>query len=620
MSKETAGQVLAQVQEPLRKLMYADSSLLAFQLLVWAHLAATDKLEVGSAGAPSLLTAAGINETLMRLSMSEGVLGQAFSDAPRNAQLAGDYVLFAAKTAMTLVESGIFERFSPADIAADLLGETRGFEFGVPMELAELMVNLTVGAEQQSLYCPWEAGGQFIASLLEHDELRIHAETQYASAMPTLLSFFRHARTDVVNTNPLRSPSAVAGGYLEKFDATVSFPTIEFGSDDELVAQDLYGRFPVKEATNTGLKVQHILAQTAGTAAIVVPNSFVFGTGKDMKVREYLLNKGWVEAAIALPGGIFRGTSMPTTLLVLNTQTVRHKVAFIDATQPYFQKNHGKGKVTLENTDCIIEYFKQHVRLADENDETPALNHSQALLVALEDVFANGASLDASRYVVTDEVRSDMVLLENKRKVALEDVAQLLNPIPNKDRNTEVPEGIEVFEVGAADLPAAGYIRRPEKNVKVRVSSRRSGKTDEVFLRPFDLVLIVKGSTGKIGIVPDGVPPPGEGGWIAGQSAVVLRAANPEVDLRGLGLWLRMQMGQRILDSIKSGATIPMISIATLRKLEVWAAMLDVWVQGSVGVLEQEQALQIEIEELQDSQANVSQVFLNQLIEDLKKN
>ena len=65
------------------------------------------------------------------------------------------------------------------------------------------------------------------------------------------------------------------------------------------------------------------------------------------------------------------------------------------------------------------------------------------------------------------------------------------------------------------------------------------------FLRSADIVLTIRGSTGKVGIVPDEVPGPGPGGWVAGSSATILRARpGTHVDPRALFLLLRSPLGQ----------------------------------------------------------------------------
>ena len=604
MSSENAGQVLLQVQDLLRKspLSSNESGLLAFQLLAWAHLSAQSELEQNTTiDAALAYGATGIVDALSRLALIDGPLGQAFGDAPRRAQFSGDYIVSAVTAAKRLAEGGIFERYSPAEVAAVPL-QSNAELFTVPSEVAELMVRLTSSDTLHSVYCPWESSGQFVGTLLDKD-VRLYVETPFSTPMPALLSLFRSAPTEIILNDPLRSPSAIKGGHLEKFGASLSVPPWNMSVTDEVVVTDLYGRFPVKKATGNGLHVQHIVAQTEGKAAIIVPNSFLFGPGRDREVREFLLSKGWVQAVIALPAGLFINTNLTSALLLLDTRASAISVGFVDATQSFFSKTLTKGRVTLANIDAIESF-------CNESDSQPALaNELDSTLVArssVAEILANEASLQVDRYVLATKQRAMQAALRSIQTVALEQVVNVLNPIPNKDRGVDSPSTIGVYEVGAVDLPSAGYIRKPERHLQVQLSSRRSGNSDDVFLRPYDLVLIVKGSTGKIGIVPGNVPPPGEGGWIAGQSAVVLRAMNGDVDLRGLGLWLRSNLGQQLLESIKSGATIPMMSIATLRRLKV-IALIPQWTQLAIEVLDQEDELQYQIEVLRDRQASIAE-------------
>jgi ADP-heptose:LPS heptosyltransferase len=103
---------------------------------------------------------------------------------------------------------------------------------------------------------------------------------------------------------------------------------------------------------------------------------------------------------------------------------------------------------------------------------------------------------------------------------------------------------------------------------KDSIDSNLAKRYEDCFLRPLDIVLIVKGSVGKIGLVPFEVPAPGNGGWVAGQSAIVLRV-HPEYCAQSLFVQLRSQMGQALLDSIVSGATIKLIQLRELMKLEI---------------------------------------------------
>lgn len=611
MSSDNAGQVLLQVQDLLRKspLNPNESGLLAFQLLAWAHLSVQNKLQQdASIDAALAFGASGIVEALARLALVDGPIGQAFGDAPRYAQFSGDYIVSAATAAKRLAEGGIFERFSAADVAIAPLQSSADL-FTVPGEVAHLMVRLISNDVLRSVYCPWESSGQFVGSMLDCDA-RLYVEAPYQTPMPALFSLFRDSPTDIVLTDPLRSPSAVKGGHLEKFDAALSVPPWNMSANEDVALADLYGRFPIQKATGNGLHVQHIVAQTEGKAAVIVPNSFLFGPGRDREVREYLLGKGWIKAVIALPAGLFNSTSIPSTLLLLDTQKSSRDVNFVDATQPYFTKAVTKGRMTLANTDAILEFC------IGSSAEPPLVGELDGTLAARIDagaIVGNDASLQVDRYVIANEQRAMRAALSRMHTVEMGDIVNVLNPIPNKDRGVDSPTAFEVYEVGAVDLPSFGYIRTPERKIHVKLSTRRSGNSDDVFLRPYDLVLVVKGSTGKIGIVPDNVPPPGPGGWIAGQSAVVLRATNLDVDLRGLGLWLRSKLGQQLLDSIKSGASIPMVSIATLRRLNV-IALIPAWTQLAIEVLEREDELQYQIENLKDQQASIAEQLWNELL------
>ena len=306
-------------------------------------------------------------------------------------------------------------------------------------------------------------------------------------------------------------------------------------------------------------------------------------------------------------------------MLVLNTQAHHRRVGFVDASLPHFRVSMGKGRVSLQNTGLVVEFCRQ---LRVESDIQAAAGRQEegpyTQAVSLEAILDNDATLDVGRYVIPEQQREAQARMETLPTATLEEVVRILIPIPNRDRGVNATEGVEALEVGAADLPSAGYIRSPEKSVSVRLATKRSGDAMDIFLRPRDVLLVVKGTVGKIGIVPDNVPPPGDGGWIAGQSFVVLRGAKPGVDLRGLGLWLRSKMGQQVLDGIKTGATIPMMSISTLRKLKVFALNAPL-TEAAVEILEQEEELQWQIESLQDKQAGIAEDFWKELLAQLQQ-
>ena len=71
-------------------------------------------------------------------------------------------------------------------------------------------------------------------------------------------------------------------------------------------------------------------------------------------------------------------------------------------------------------------------------------------------------------------------------------------------------------------------------------------------------------------------------------------------------------MGRKLLDGIRSGAAIQMLSINELRRLGVIAG-LNAWTDMAIDVLEEEDDLQHQIEILQDKQASIAEDLWEQL-------
>jgi type I restriction enzyme M protein len=158
-----------------------------------------------------------------------------------------------------------------------------------------------------------------------------------------------------------------------------------------------------------------------------------------------------------------------------------------------------------------------------------------------------------------------------------------------------VDSGLDVLEIGVADIPDRGYIDQPIKSTLL----------DEVipnnFAKHNDIVVIYKGSIGKVGIVPSNVPAPGKDGWILGQSAIILRVFSDEIDPNSLLVYLRSEIGQSLLKSITSGSTIPFIKLSDLKELRI--IVPDVKTNEKISKkLKKEEDISQQIKELQEQQ------------------
>lgn len=56
-----------------------------------------------------------------------------------------------------------------------------------------------------------------------------------------------------------------------------------------------------------------------GTMAIVLPHGVLFRGAAEGKIRQALIEKNYLDAVIGLPANLFYGTSIPTVILVFNS-------------------------------------------------------------------------------------------------------------------------------------------------------------------------------------------------------------------------------------------------------------------------------------------------------------
>ncbi len=154
-------------------------------------------------------------------------------------------------------------------------------------------------------------------------------------------------------------------------------------------------------------------------------------------------------------------------------------------------------------------------------------------------------------------------------------------------------------EVLASDIPEFGVTLSASKEALFDLDSPRAST---YFLQPNDLLIAVKGSIGKVGIVSN-PPTAGEGGWVAGQSFAVLRLKQASAySPQALLVYLRSEMGQALLNRLAVGASQPTIQLSALKDLAIPNLSESEMAKVSV-IVERERQIQQEIELLREKQA-----------------
>lgn len=481
-------------------------------------------------------------------------------------------------------EAGLLALYDPTDAVLSL--ENRLVSF--PGEICDLLVGLAGDIANKTIYLPWESSGQLTGRILKK-KAKGTIEIRQRTALPALISFIQSGgkHTQIAYSDPLHNPHYVEGGQLKTFSTTLAFLPFGVNVPPENTDQDLFGRFKEKTRSMTVLAVRHILAQTKGRAVVTITNSLLFSSGAERNLREDLLKQQQIEAVVAMPAGILEMTAIPFVILVLNTGKPCETVRFVNADTPQFKEAVSRTKSRLINVDELI------AAVLEGSDSDSIRN------VSTKEILENDAQLQVNRYVLSSFEQKVGRILATMERQPLANIATLVKPMANRIADN----GIAIFEVGAADLPDYGYIHTASKQIQVEL---RIDKIKEQFLRADDIILIIKGNLGKVGIVPRDVPPQGENGWIAGQSAVVIRLEKSSViDPRALFMLLRSEFGKELVKTLASGSAISFVQLRELTQLKIPIPSL-LESENAIAALIEEETLQFQISELQLRQAALS--------------
>jgi type I restriction enzyme M protein len=560
---------IKQIVESVRLtgLDYERSVELALQLLAWEKLSRTDKIARELCfSADFVKNPIKVFNTFQALAASGGLMSKAFGNTPS----------IIANNPYRLSESlEILDRLSTNGVLNNLdihnLAELRSTTstnrfMNMPGEVADLLIGIAAISSKDSVYTPWDSSFAQFASRAAMKTDDVYYESVLQTSIPALVSLLSEREFEVAISDPIKHPTAIEGGRPKLFDVTVAFPPFGIRYPTEELRRDLFNRFPERTQIGSVLAVRHALSQTKSILVIAVQNSVLFSHGYEKELRRDLVERGMIEAVISMPMGLLSQTNIAFTILIINPNGGKKFIKFINADTPEFYAVVEKTRFDLKSVDGLsaartkneLKNIDRLLDLIKSNKDSP-----ECAIVPVSKVIENDFQLQVDRYVVSESRRQLEKRLSNLNTIQLGDMVRTVRAIP---AGLAPERPIAAMEIGAFDLPQFGYIEAKGKTISI--DSNLAKRYEDCFLRPLDIVLIVKGSVGKIGLVPFDVPAPGNGGWVAGQSAIVLRV-HPEYCAQSLFVQLRSPMGQALLASIVSGATIKLIQLRELMKLEI---------------------------------------------------
>lgn len=285
-------------------------------------------------------------------------------------------------------------------------------EYYTPHAVARIMAGILVPKIMKDVrvYDPSAGSGTLLMSLahkIGEANCTIYTEdiSQKSSNMLRLnliLNGLTHSIPNIIRTNTIANPY-----YLnQKFDYIVSNPPFKLDfSDfrDDLEKDAFKERFfagipniPNKKKESMAIYlmfIQHIMysMNDNGKAAVVVPTGFITAqSGIEKKIRERLIDKGWLRGVVSMPSNIFASTGTNVSVLILDKQSDTKQIVLMDASklgETVRDGNTQRTVLTREEEEQIINSFNQKKEVEDFS-----------VVVSTEEIKQKNYSFSAGQY------------------------------------------------------------------------------------------------------------------------------------------------------------------------------------------------------------------------------
>ena len=225
---------------------------------------------------------------------------------------------------------------------ADSAGKKAG-EFYTPSEAVRMMVEIVDPQPGMTVYDPTVGSGGMLIQSRDYvsdcggdpRDLTLAGQEKIGTTWSICkMNMILHdiQSSDIRQEDTLEKPQhKTESGELERFDRILANPP--FSQNYIKKDMEYQGRFSVfmPEKKKADLMfVQHMLSvlKDNGRIATVMPHGVLFRSGEEKEAREYFIERGWLDAVIGLPSGLFYGTGIPACLLIMNKENAAERKMF----------------------------------------------------------------------------------------------------------------------------------------------------------------------------------------------------------------------------------------------------------------------------------------------------
>jgi len=181
-------------------------------------------------------------------------------------------------------------------------------------------------------------------------------------------------------------------------------------------------------------RIYHML-KTGGTAAVIVPQGVLFGSGKAFKaLRKLLIEKTELKAVISMPGGVFKPYAGVATAILIFTKGGRtDNIWFYDMKSDGYSLDDKRAKIPQSDLPDIAEQYKKR----DPNQKSD--RKQKHFFIEKKEIIENEYDLSISKY--KEEVYQE-IFYEKPEKIIqnIEEIEKKISKNLAELKNMTVPD------------------------------------------------------------------------------------------------------------------------------------------------------------------------------------
>lgn len=294
------------------------------------------------------------------------------------------------------------QRVLAETLASDAWGRYGG-EFSTPLPITELATKLA-GVEGKGVLDFACGNGIYLAAALSKGAASVTGRDVNAQAVmrAKILCFFANPTSyrDIVVADVLTAASATIPAQRVFVAPPLGMRLREFDIQEKGYYADVLASVMGDAVTNAPNMEDFCIAKAFasladdGVAILHVSASFLFHQQKSRQsLRRILVEGGYLQAVIELPGGCIPGTGVKSALIVIAKQPTQEGVFIVDfdskeiADKGYVNKGRGRCDITDKGIDWLVEAVKGR-------EEIPLVS----IVADRERILASGSNLCYSSY------------------------------------------------------------------------------------------------------------------------------------------------------------------------------------------------------------------------------